>query len=73
MLIPEENEKDLPEIPDNVKAGLEIIPVKHVSEVLKHALVGTPEPIEWDEAAEEAAAAAAAAAGTGAGTGATAH
>ena len=73
VLIPEENEKDLPEIPDNVKAGLEIIPVKHVSEVLKHALVGTPEPIEWDEAAEEAAAAAAAAAGTGAGTGATAH
>ncbi len=60
VLIPEENEKDLPEIPDNVKEGLEIIPVSHVSEVLKHALVGTPEPIEWDEAAEEAAAAASA-------------
>ena len=59
VLIPEENEKDLPEIPDNVKAGLEIIPVTHVSEVLKHALVGEPEAIEWDEAAEEAAAAAA--------------
>jgi ATP-dependent Lon protease len=60
VLIPAENEKDLPEIPDNVKAGLDIIPVRHVSEVLKLALVGTPEPIEWDEAAEEAAAAEAA-------------
>ncbi len=61
VLIPEENEKDLPEIPDNVKEGLEIIPVSHVSDVLKRALVRQPEPIEWDEAAEEAAAAAAAA------------
>ncbi|MGE4325511.1 MAG: endopeptidase La [Pseudodonghicola sp.] len=58
VLIPEENEKDLPEIPDNVKQGLEIIPVTHVSEVLKHALVRQPEPIEWNEAAEEEAAAA---------------
>ncbi|MDU8945160.1 endopeptidase La [Ovoidimarina sediminis] len=61
VLIPEENAKDLPEIPDNVKDGLKIIPVSHVSEVLKHALVREPEPIEWDEAAEEAAAAARAA------------
>jgi ATP-dependent Lon protease len=60
VLIPEENEKDLPEIPDNVKAGLTIIPVTHVQDVLKHALVRQPEPIEWDEAAEEAAAAEAA-------------
>ncbi|CUJ96581.1 Lon protease [Ruegeria denitrificans] len=59
VLIPEENEKDLAEIPDNVKEGLEIIPVTHVSEVLKQALIREPEPIEWDEAAEEAAAAAA--------------
>ncbi|WP_281972166.1 endopeptidase La [Ruegeria faecimaris] len=59
VLIPEENEKDLAEIPDNVKEGLKIIPVTHVSEVLKHALVRDPEPVEWDEAAEEAAAAAA--------------
>jgi ATP-dependent Lon protease len=58
VLIPEENAKDLPEIPDNVKSGLTIIPVGHVREVLKHALVRAPEPIEWDEAAEEAAAAA---------------
>ncbi len=57
VLIPEENEKDLAELPDNVKEGLEIVPVKHVSEVLKLALIDTPEPIEWDEAAEEAAAA----------------
>ena len=57
VLIPEENEKDLRDIPDNVKDGLEIIPVKHVSEVLKIALTREPEPIEWDEAAEEAAAA----------------
>ncbi|NAZ37841.1 endopeptidase La [Rubellimicrobium sp. CFH 75288] len=58
VLIPAENERDLPEIPDNVKQGLTIIPVSHVSEVLRHALVRQPEPIEWDEEAEEAAAAA---------------
>ena len=60
VLIPEENEKDLAEIPQNVKDGLEIIPVTHVREVLARALVRAPEPVEWDEAAEEAAAAAAA-------------
>ncbi|MFP5509652.1 MAG: endopeptidase La [Alphaproteobacteria bacterium] len=59
VLIPTENEKDLAEIPDNVKEGLDIIPVSHVSEVLKLALVRVPEAIEWDEEAEEAAAAAA--------------
>ena len=58
VLIPQDNAKDLPEIPDNVKEGLTIIPVRHVSEVLEHALVSKPEGIEWDEAAEEAAAAA---------------
>ena len=72
VLIPVDNEKDLPEIPDNVKVGLTIIPVKHVSEVLEHALVYKPEAIEWDEAAEEAAAAAALARGVGH-MGATAH
>ena len=55
VLIPAENEKDLTEIPDNVKNGLTIIPVAHVSEVLEHALTRKPEPIDWDEAAEEAA------------------
>ncbi|MDR6264623.1 MULTISPECIES: endopeptidase La [Rhodobacterales] len=59
VLIPKDNEKDLPDIPDNVKSGLEIIPVRNVREVIKHALVREPEAIEWDEAAEEAAAAAA--------------
>jgi len=56
VLIPQENAKDLPEIPENVKLGMTIIPVSHVSEVLRHALVRAPEAIEWDEEAEEAAA-----------------
>ena len=73
VLIPAENEKDLVEIPDNVKEGLTIIPVSHVSEVLAHALTSTPVPIEWDEAAEEAAAAQAALARGGEGTGAHPH
>ncbi len=59
VLIPADNEKDLREIPDNVKEGLEIIPVSHVREVLEHALVRAPEPVEWDQAAEDAAAQAA--------------
>ncbi|RIV84724.1 endopeptidase La [Aurantiacibacter zhengii] len=50
VLIPEENEKDLAEIPDNVKEGLEIIPVSHVDQVLEHALTAIPAPIEWTEA-----------------------
>jgi ATP-dependent Lon protease len=63
VLIPEENAKDLPEIPENVKSGMTIIPVSNVREVLQLALVRAPEPVEWDEAAEEAAAAARARAG----------
>ncbi len=59
VLIPAENEKDLADIPDNVKEGLEIIPVAHVRDVLKVALVREPEPVEWDQAAEDAAAQAA--------------
>jgi len=55
VLIPEENAKDLAEIPDNVKSGLEIIPVARMSEVLVHALVRLPEPIEWSEAEQESA------------------
>ena len=62
VFIPQENEKDLADLPDNVKDGLTIVPVTHVQEVLDAALVSKPEAIEWDEAAEEAAAAAAAAA-----------
>ena len=58
VLIPAENEKDLTEIPENLKEGLEIIPVSHVKEALKYALVSKPIPIEWDEVAEELAQAA---------------
>jgi ATP-dependent Lon protease len=73
VLIPEENAKDLADIPDNVKNGLEIVPVSHADEVLKHALVSEPEAIEWDEAAEEAAAKAAADTAKRSGEGVTAH
>jgi ATP-dependent Lon protease len=58
VLIPADNEKDLVEFPDNVKAGLTIIPVSDVRTVLKLALIAPLQPIEWDEAAEEAKAAA---------------
>ncbi len=50
VLIPEENVKDLAEIPDNVKEGLEIVAVSHVDQVLERALVEMPTPIEWSEA-----------------------
>ncbi|MEP0391195.1 MAG: endopeptidase La [Erythrobacter sp.] len=50
VLIPDENVKDLAEIPRNVKDGLEIIPVAHVDEVLEHALIDRSSPIEWTEA-----------------------
>ena len=49
VLIPEENVKDLVEIPDNVKQGLEIIPVAHVDEVLERALTERLVAIEWTE------------------------
>ncbi|CAO4168155.1 endopeptidase La [Methylorubrum populi] len=49
VLIPEENAKDIAEVPDSVKNGLEIVPVSRMDQVLQHALVRQPEPIEWDE------------------------
>jgi ATP-dependent Lon protease len=49
VLIPQENEKDLAEIPDNVKKGLKIIPVGTVDEVLANALVRNVEAIAWEE------------------------
>jgi ATP-dependent Lon protease len=49
VIIPEENAKDLVEIPDNVKSGLEIVPVTRMDEVLRHALVSEPQPIAWEE------------------------
>jgi ATP-dependent Lon protease len=55
VLIPQENEKDLAEIPANIKEGLEIIPVNHVDQVLARALVEPLAPVEWTEADELAA------------------
>ncbi len=55
VLIPEENEKDLAEIPDSVKGALEIVPVRHVDEVLERALIRAPEAIEWTDADDLAA------------------
>src|SRR6266446_2974840 len=49
VLIPEENAKDLVEISDSIKKGLDIVPVSRMDEVLVRALVRKPEPIEWDE------------------------
>jgi len=72
VLIPEENQKDLVEIPDNVKSELEIIAVSHVDEVLARALTEPLEPIEWTEADELASQAAAPSLGTGSPS-ATAH
>ncbi|MGC6401255.1 endopeptidase La [Sphingomonas sp. FW199] len=55
VLIPQENEKDLAEIPSNIREGLEIIPVRHVDEVLRLALVEGLSPIDWSDADELAA------------------
>src|SRR5687767_7781469 len=55
VLIPAENEKDLVEIPANIKAGLELVVVAHVDEVLVHALATPVVPIDWTEADELAA------------------
>ncbi len=66
VLIPEDNAKDLAEIPENVKSALEIIPVGHLDDVLPLALVRMPEPVEWDEEEAEAAALAAKAKAEGA-------
>ncbi|HLH49081.1 MAG TPA: endopeptidase La [Roseiarcus sp.] len=49
VLIPDENAKDLVEIPDSVKNGLEIVPVSRMEEVLGHALLRAPQPIVWEE------------------------
>jgi ATP-dependent Lon protease len=49
VLIPAENEKDLADIPDNVKRGLKILPVRTLDELLGHALAGALTPIKWDD------------------------
>jgi ATP-dependent Lon protease len=55
VLIPAENEKDLAEIPANIKEGLELVIVAHVDEVLAEALATPIVPIEWSEADDLAA------------------
>lgn len=52
VLIPQENEKDLADVPDNVKSALEIVPISTADEALRWALTGALTPVEWDEAAE---------------------
>jgi ATP-dependent Lon protease len=49
VLIPQDNAKDLAEIPSSVKNGLEIVPVSRMDEVLEHALVRQPTRIVWEE------------------------
>jgi ATP-dependent Lon protease len=55
VIIPDENVKDLTEIPDELKNALDILPVSRVEEVLKIAFTRPPQPIVWEEEAEEAA------------------
>jgi ATP-dependent Lon protease len=57
VLIPKDNEMDLADIPDNVKRGLQIIPVSSADEVLANALTGPLSPIEWEPEQEAAKAA----------------
>src|SRR6266540_3950640 len=56
VLIPEENAKDLVEISESIKKGLEIVPVSRMDEVLARAMTRKPESIEWDETTTTAAA-----------------
>jgi len=49
IIIPEENERDLAEIPDNIKSDLEIVPVRWIDQVLEHALQYMPTRLEADE------------------------
>jgi ATP-dependent Lon protease len=71
VMIPEENNKDLKEIPNSLKNALEIIPVSHMDEVLKIAFTHPPQPIAWEE--EGGGAAQVVAAKEEASTGLTAH
>lgn len=73
VLIPKDNEKDLADIPDVVKKGLEIIPVSNVDEVLERALASPMTPIEWTEADEAEATALAARSGDDAASGLVKH
>ena len=65
VLIPSENEKDLAEIPDNVKKGMTIIPVSNVGEVVEQALVSKLQPVEWTDEMEASYLASAKGSGSG--------
>ena len=52
VFIPKDNEKDLADIPDNVKRALKVLPVAHVDDVIAQALSRRPEPIDWQEPPE---------------------
>ena len=71
VLIPESNVKDLVEIPDNVKSGMEIVPVRWIDKVLEEALVRMPEPLPEPskDAKSEPVVAAQSASAAGQGTG----
>ena len=73
VLIPEENAKDLADIPASVKNAMDIVPVSRMDQVLEHALVRQPEPITWDETWPEKPAAAPAPVAEEEGTGLVAH
>ena len=73
VLIPKDNEKDLADIPDIVKKGLEIIPVSNVDEVLERALASPMTPIEWTEADQAEATALATRSGDDVGSGLVKH
>jgi len=73
VLIPQDNEKDLADIPDNVKGALTIIPVGTVDEVLKHALTRVPKKIKWTQSDEAALAGIVISQDTPLGGGAAAH
>jgi ATP-dependent Lon protease len=73
VLIPEENAKDLADIPDSVKNGLEIVPVARMEEVLSHALLRQPTPIVWEEDASALATRSGAAIADDDGSGVRAH
>ena len=73
VLIPQDNEKDLADIPDNVKGALTIIPVSTVDEVLKHALTRAPKKIKWTQSDEAALAGIVISQDTPLGGGAAAH
>ena len=55
VFFPKDNEKDIAEIPDSVKKAIKLIPVAHVDEVIRQALVRNPEAIEWEEPPEAVA------------------